>query len=731
MEFAEAAFLAGLAAVALPIVLHLLHRGRSRKIPFPSVRFLRDVEVRSARRKRIEEWATLLLRATAIAALALALARPVLRGSAARLGERSRAVVIDDSMSMDARGPGGSALERSIAFARELLRRSGAADRVAIVPVWGEASPLSEDKSRAEAALAAIRPTWRDSPLLAAVRRALALLAEDRNPAKELYVLSDLQASAFEGAEPLAGAPPAGVTTVLLRPAVRSAANAALISAEPEPGGLLRVRLRAHGGEVVARLQLSLGGRPHAERSVRAESEKEASTVFPLPDLPPGLHRARVRSGDDVLPADDVLEAAIEVLPERTAIVARDAERASSSRDPASYLAAALASGANRRRAPRVELRAIEDLSAADLSRAGAVFLLEPSAIPDALGAALADFVRRGGGLFVALGAGLGGERDAPSGRAAPPWLPVAPSAIALAEGAPFRIASWDGDHPIWRPLLGASPPLRPDAPAFLAYRRLSLSEGARAIASFSSGDPALVVREEGAGKVVVFASTLGGDWSNLPLRLVFAPWVHSVLDHLGPGPRKAERLLPGARVVVRRPRGSGFRSVRVEPPDGAARTVLAAPGAASAPGPSTPPGSEESLSADLGELEAPGIYLIAEEYEGGAATRVLSVVPSERESDLEPLGRAELERIFPGAHLVEFASPLEALARAAAVAEGSELKPPLLALLLALLLIEPLVANRSAFRRGAAPSPPASPRTPAGASPRPPADPRAEEASP
>ncbi|MGQ9592397.1 MAG: BatA domain-containing protein, partial [Planctomycetota bacterium] len=401
MSFAEAAFLAGLAAVAVPIALHLLYRGRSRRIPFPSVRFLRDVEVRSARRKRIEEWAVLILRAGAIAALALALARPVLRGGAAGLGERSRALVIDNSMSMDARGPGGTALERSLAFARELLRRSGAADRVAIVPVWGDASPLSEDKSRAEAALAAIRPTWRDSPLVAAVRRALALLAEDRSPAKDLYVLSDFQASAFEGAEPLGDAPlaepPAGVATILLRPAVRSAANAALISAEPEPGGLLRVRLRAHGGEAVARLELSVGGRPHAERSVRAESGREASATFRLPELPPGLHRARVRSGDDVLPADNVLEAAIEVLPERPVIVARGADRAPSPRDPASYVEAALASAARWRRATRFELRAIEELSGADLSRSGAVILIEPSAIPDALGAALADFVRRGG----------------------------------------------------------------------------------------------------------------------------------------------------------------------------------------------------------------------------------------------------------------------------------------------------------------------------------------------
>ena len=67
--------LAGLAAAAIPIIIHLLHRQRTRPINWGAMMFLQESAVLQKRRRNIEHWLLLLLRVALLALLALALAR--------------------------------------------------------------------------------------------------------------------------------------------------------------------------------------------------------------------------------------------------------------------------------------------------------------------------------------------------------------------------------------------------------------------------------------------------------------------------------------------------------------------------------------------------------------------------------------------------------------------------------------------------------------------------------
>ena len=77
------AFLVGLAALAVPVYLHLRHRDRDKPQRFPSLMFLERLPIRTAERRRITDLPLLLLRALALALLVLAFARPVFSRSAA------------------------------------------------------------------------------------------------------------------------------------------------------------------------------------------------------------------------------------------------------------------------------------------------------------------------------------------------------------------------------------------------------------------------------------------------------------------------------------------------------------------------------------------------------------------------------------------------------------------------------------------------------------------------
>ncbi len=56
-------FLAGLAAIGIPLAMHLRHRERQRPTRFPSLMFLQRIAIRTDERRRITDWPLLLLRA--------------------------------------------------------------------------------------------------------------------------------------------------------------------------------------------------------------------------------------------------------------------------------------------------------------------------------------------------------------------------------------------------------------------------------------------------------------------------------------------------------------------------------------------------------------------------------------------------------------------------------------------------------------------------------------------
>ena len=111
MGFLYPAFLAGAAAIGIPIVLHFLRRDIVPEVPFSAVRLLRRSPIARSRRRRLRDLILLAARVAALILLALAFARPYLAGAAAAAS--LRIVAVDRSLSMSA--PGTFARAMSIA----------------------------------------------------------------------------------------------------------------------------------------------------------------------------------------------------------------------------------------------------------------------------------------------------------------------------------------------------------------------------------------------------------------------------------------------------------------------------------------------------------------------------------------------------------------------------------------------------------------------------------------
>src|SRR5437588_138609 len=95
--------LGGLGAIAIPVIVHLLHRQKTTPIRWGAMQFLIESPLQQKRRRNIEHWLLLLARMAVLALLVFALARPLLNSDLATpLGGGTStdfAVVIDHSLS--------------------------------------------------------------------------------------------------------------------------------------------------------------------------------------------------------------------------------------------------------------------------------------------------------------------------------------------------------------------------------------------------------------------------------------------------------------------------------------------------------------------------------------------------------------------------------------------------------------------------------------------------------
>src|SRR6266487_1493364 len=142
MSFLAPLFLLGAAALALPVVFHLIRRTSREKITFSSLMFLQQTPPRMTRKSRLENIWLLLLRCLVLCLLALGFARPFLQRPVADTASAGRgkklALLIDASASMRRENLWPDARAK----AEEYLRRASPADVVAVFTFDTSLHPL-------------------------------------------------------------------------------------------------------------------------------------------------------------------------------------------------------------------------------------------------------------------------------------------------------------------------------------------------------------------------------------------------------------------------------------------------------------------------------------------------------------------------------------------------------------------------------------------------------------
>ena len=145
MGFLAPWFLAGVAAVGLPLWIHLLRKYRSAPVPFSSIMFFEPRTQSSIKHRRLRYLTLLSLRIALLVLMALAFANPfVSRAVTGVSGTRSEILAIDNSFSMRY----SNHLERAKQDALAELSRLHAGQKAQVVSLGSEVHFLTQTHRR-------------------------------------------------------------------------------------------------------------------------------------------------------------------------------------------------------------------------------------------------------------------------------------------------------------------------------------------------------------------------------------------------------------------------------------------------------------------------------------------------------------------------------------------------------------------------------------------------------
>lgn len=530
MNFLVPAFFAGLAALAIPILVHLRHRQRKDAIQFPSLMFLRKIQFREVRRQQIHHWPLFLLRVLAVVLLVLAFSRPFFSerdqaGSILVRTGRDVVVALDRSASMGA----SDRWARAQAAARDLVTSLDRTDRAALILFDASADVVvlpTADQTQLLAAIAAAAPGSRATRYGPAVRAAREVAFGADRPGREVVVISDFQRSGWVGESIQALPEGTAFRAIDLSGPVPDVMVAGVNLVPVESGGTVVTTLtaqlvvsgRAEPEQLTAVLELD--GREADRKTVQVPASGVAAVRFAPFQLGATTQRGLVRleRGDSVSANDRFHFLASAEHPVR--IVLRLPEGSDPGR---SFFRHALSISNH----PRVEVIVrTSAISAADLARADAVVLDAVGFPGSAEGTRLTEFVQGGGGLVHILG-----ERTAANWPAGVIDARIG-DVVDRSTGVPATIGLIRRDHPVFEPF---RLPRSGDFSATRIYRyRTVRGDSLEVLARFDDGAPALIEAASGDGRVLILTSTADNIWSDLPLQPVFLPLAHQLVQYAG-----------------------------------------------------------------------------------------------------------------------------------------------------------------------------------------------------
>ncbi|HYM11759.1 MAG TPA: BatA domain-containing protein [Bryobacterales bacterium] len=676
--------LAGLAALVLPLWLHLLERQNPIRVPFSSLMFFSKHTERSIRRRHLKYLALLAARLALLALLAVLFARPVFRHSVAASLERprSRLIAVDTSFSMSY----GDRWKQAQSEALSLVSQVRSSDRVQVVafgPGVRIMNDPTDDRAVLRSSVTSLKPTMSRNSYgeLGQSLRALAQNAAATPGAglAEVHVISDFQQSAMPGRFADLSLPAsASLVTHSVGSAgsrnwcVESVKGDTRLFQDAKP----RIEVTVAGFDTPAatrRVWLTVNGRQVATKTVTVPESGRATVEFSGFEVPYGQSRgeAHIDSADS-LPGDDVRLISFQRSDPSPILFLHEPSK---TRELLYYRTALEASGQSMF---TIQPATPVEAGSLPLEKFAFVILCDVPRLPAALEQRIKSFVQAGGAALLVLGPSVALEGSAPllTGR-------VADAHYTPREGERFRqVTQADPQHPALH-----------DSKAFAGvkfFRYVRFDTAAppsgpavAVLARLADGSPLLAEETLGAGRLLVLSSSLDNIWNDLPVSPLFVPFV-----------LESSRYLSGVEEILMQATIDSMLELEKRRDPRAAVEVI------------DPAGHRAlTLAAAVTSRELPLTSIGFWEVHRAGKLELVAVNPDPRESDLRPIPNDVLA-MWKSTGRPEAGAASGAAPRAAAQTGSTDIWRAILIVVLLAAVLESILGNLHLGLRGEVGSP-------------------------
>jgi hypothetical protein len=522
VQFVSPGFLFALLAVSIPILIHLFHFRRFRRVFFPNVSFLQQLSDESKKQSRLKHLLVLLARILAITALVLAFSRPYIPVSDAIIGPDGNivAVYVDNSFSMDAVGTAGRLIDQARTRALEIASVYQPGDRFLLLTNDFEGRH-QRFVSREEfmAMTGEIGLSSRIRTLSEVMERKTALFSEEAPGTGSAYFISDFQKStmSLDGARP-----DSSLATFLVPVQAQRYDNVFLDSCWFESpvrlAGqtvMMHARIRNDGSQALSgqpvRLFIDGVQRTLASYDIAAGGETDVELGWTIG--PPGFYQGWVEIIDYPVSFDDRLYFSYEVRAETPVLsIEQSGEspylRALFGRDTTFFY----------RSVPSFSV----DFSA--FRNFNLIVLNGLQQVSPAMAMGLGEYVNEGGSLLVFPGRDI----DLDSYRQL--FEPMELDIYSRLDTLPSRVSSINELHQLYRDVFEHLPENLnlPEVTSHYVIAGTVFSRG-ETLMQMQNGNPFFVHQPVGQGNVFLSAVPLSEDFSNFPRHTIFVPTLYNI----------------------------------------------------------------------------------------------------------------------------------------------------------------------------------------------------------
>ncbi|MCA9037106.1 MAG: VWA domain-containing protein [Planctomycetaceae bacterium] len=747
MTFLNTSLLAGAAAFAIPLVIHILNRSRYRTVEWGAMHLLESVIRVNHRRFRMDQLILLLIRCAIPALLAFCLARPVLTGNRVLEGNQPAGIVIllDNSYSMDRSRGVQTHFQMAIDSATQIISNAPRGSQFSVIAMGGRPTPLFDqpifDQQAAISRLKQMDSGFGAADVASSFEVASQVISKMTTARRELIVISDFQQSDWNAyatagnrglRQSLDNAPiqadlhlmPIGFATTFKKrdqpsselssekaPANISVDGIQIASQAIAVGQTVPVRtaIHNHGDETQsARIILRIDGKQTSVTQTFLAADSTSQTLLTCEFDTPGSHVVEVEAiSDDDVSTDNKLAAAITVWEDLKIVIVDGAVSREPLKSESDYLSIALTPFTFGRvqLADLISTRTVtlENLNKDAISDARVVILANVSRLNDQQLEFITQFVRLGGSLLVTAGNQVDlnwyRQKFYSSGQGPLP-LPFGErqGTADSSESSPSsirRIARQHFDHPA---LDFFNEPSNGDLSDAIIEQWYSMDttspEDITVVARLNNGDPLLVEKPFGQGTVFQFATTCDTDWTDLPTSSVWVPFVQQIAVTLASRISPPRNIETGQSAILILDEASADTAPTATETDSSSATMVSV---------STPSGLAESLSIQTNQnhravefngTRKPGIYTMT--LPSGAPVHFVATT-SPVESRLQTISAAQLNDVAEALDARLPGSAAEYLKQDQLRRNGQEIWKYALALLLAFMASETILQQRFA----------------------------------